>query len=167
MTTVHDSSAASLSGEEVPLRRFEGKALLIVNTASKCGFTPQYAGLEKLHKAYGARGFAVLGFPCNQFGGQEPGDAAEIASFCSLTYDVTFPMFAKVDVNGGNAHPLFKFLKSAKPGTLGFEAIKWNFTKFLVGRDGTVVERYSPMTKPEGLAKAIEGAARGSLSDWG
>jgi glutathione peroxidase len=156
MTTVHDFSATSLSGEEVPLRRFDGKVLLIVNTASKCGFTPQYAGLEKLHKAYGARGFAVLGFPCNQFGGQEPGDAAEIASFCSLTYDVTFPMFAKLDVNGGNAHPLFKFLKSAKPGTLGFEAIKWNFTKFLIGRDGTVVERYSPMTKPEELAKAIE-----------
>ena len=156
MTTVHDFSATSLSGEEVPLSRFKGKALLIVNTASKCGFTPQYAGLEKLHKAYGARGFAVLGFPCNQFGGQEPGDAAEIASFCSLSYDVTFPMFAKVDVNGGKAHPLFKFLKSAKPGTLGFEAIKWNFTKFLIGRDGTVAERYSPMTKPEELAKAIE-----------
>ena len=156
MTTVHDFSATSLSGEEVPLSRFDGKVLLIVNTASKCGFTPQYEGLEKLHKAYGARGFEVLGFPCNQFGGQEPGDAAEIASFCSLTYDVTFPMFAKVDVNGGNAHPLFKFLKSAKPGTLGFEAIKWNFTKFLIGRDGTVVERYSPMTKPEELAKAIE-----------
>jgi glutathione peroxidase len=156
MTTVHDFSALSLSGEEVPLSRFEGKVLLIVNTASKCGFTPQYEGLTKLHKAYGARGFEVLGFPCNQFGGQEPGDAAEIASFCSLTYDVTFPMFAKVDVNGGNAHPLFKFLKSAKPGTFGFEAIKWNFTKFLIGRDGTPVERYSPMTKPEELAKAIE-----------
>ena len=156
MTTVYDFSATSLSGEEVPLSRFDGKVLLIVNTASKCGFTPQYAALEKLHKAYGPRGFEVLGFPCNQFGGQEPGDAAEIASFCSLTYDVTFPMFAKVDVNGGDAHPLFKFLKSAKPGTLGFEAIKWNFTKFLIGRDGTPVERYSPMTKPEELAKAIE-----------
>jgi glutathione peroxidase len=156
MTAVHDFSARSLSGEEVPLSRFDGKVLLIVNTASKCGFTPQYAGLEKLHKAYAARGFEVLGFPCNQFGGQEPGNAAEIASFCSLTYDVTFPMFAKVDVNGANAHPLFKFLKSAKPGTLGFEAIKWNFTKFLIGRDGTPMERYSPMTKPEELAKAIE-----------
>jgi glutathione peroxidase len=156
MTAVRDFSASSLSGEEVPLSRFDGKVLLIVNTASKCGFTPQYAGLEKLHKAYAARGFEVLGFPCNQFGGQEPGNAEEIASFCSLTYDVTFPMFAKVDVNGANAHPLFKFLKSAKPGTLGFEAIKWNFTKFLIGRDGMPVERYSPMTKPEDLAKAIE-----------
>jgi glutathione peroxidase len=156
MTTVYDFSAESLSGEEVPLRRFEGKVLLIVNTASKCGFTPQYAGLEKLHQAYRARGFEVLGFPCNQFGGQEPGSAEEIASFCSLTYDVTFPMFAKVEVNGGNAHPLFKFLKHAKPGTLGFEAVKWNFTKFLIGRDGGVVERYSPITRPEELAKSIE-----------
>jgi glutathione peroxidase len=156
MTTAYDFSAESLSGEEVPLRRFEGKVLLIVNTASKCGFTPQYAGLEELHQAFGARGFEVLGFPCNQFGGQEPGSAEEIASFCSLTYDVTFPMFAKVEVNGGNAHPLFKFLKHAKPGTLGFEAVKWNFTKFLIGRDGGVVERYSPLTKPEELAKSIE-----------
>ena len=156
MTTVYDFSATSLSGEEVPLRRFEGKVLLIVNTASKCGFTPQYAGLTKLHKAYGPRGFEVLGFPCNQFGGQESGGAEEIGSFCSLTYDVTFPMFAKVEVNGAGAHPLFKFLKHAKPGTLGFEAVKWNFTKFLIGRDGGVVERYSPMTKPEELAKNIE-----------
>jgi glutathione peroxidase len=156
MKTIYDFSATSLSGEEVPLRRFEGKVLLIVNTASKCGFTPQYAGLEKLHQAYGARGFEVLGFPCNQFGGQEPGDEEEIASFCSRTYDVTFPMFAKVEVNGAGAHPLFKFLKHAKPGTLGFEVIKWNFTKFLTGRDGRVMERYSPMTRPEELAKSIE-----------
>ena len=156
MTTVYDFSAKLLSGGEIPLSQFTGKALLIVNTASKCGFTPQYSGLEKLHKAYAARGFEVLGFPCNQFGGQEPGNAEEIGNFCSLTYDVTFPMFAKVDVNGGNAHPLFKFLKSAKPGTLGFEAIKWNFTKFLCGRDGTVVERFSPLTKPEELEKRIE-----------
>jgi glutathione peroxidase len=156
MKTVYDFSAVSLLGEEVPLRGFEGKVLLIVNTASKCGFTQQYAGLEKLHQAYGARGFEVLGFPCNQFGAQEPGGAEEIANFCSRTYDVTFPMFAKVEVNGGNAHPLFKFLKRARPGTLGFEAIKWNFTKFLSDRKGRVVERYSPMTWPEELAKDIE-----------
>ncbi|MGO9485868.1 MAG: glutathione peroxidase [Rhodomicrobium sp.] len=156
MTTVYDFSAASLSGEEIPLSQFAGKVLLIVNTASKCGFTPQYSGLEKLHKAYGARGFEVLGFPCNQFGGQEPGGAEEIASFCSLTYDVTFPMFAKVDVNGSKAHPLYKFLKRAKPGTLGIGAIKWNFTKFLTDRNGTVVERFSPMSKPEELETRIE-----------
>ncbi len=156
MTTVYDFSAASLSGEEIPLSQFAGKVLLIVNTASKCGFTPQYSGLEKLHKAYGARGFEVLGFPCNQFGGQEPGGAEEIANFCSLTYDVTFPMFAKVDVNGSKAHPLYKFLKRAKPGTLGIGAIKWNFTKFLTDRNGTVVERFSPMSKPEELETRIE-----------
>ncbi len=153
---MYDFSAASLSGEEIPLSQFAGKVLLIVNTASKCGFTPQYSGLEKLHKAYGARGFEVLGFPCNQFGGQEPGGAEEIASFCSLTYDVTFPMFAKVDVNGSKAHPLYKFLKRAKPGTLGIGAIKWNFTKFLTDRNGTVVERFSPMSKPEELETRIE-----------
>ncbi|MGO9172282.1 MAG: glutathione peroxidase [Rhodomicrobium sp.] len=156
MTTVYDFSAKSLSGEEIPLSQFQGKVLLIVNTASKCGFTPQYTGLENLHKKYSAQGFEVLGFPCNQFGSQEPGDADEIKSFCSLNYDVTFPMFGKVEVNGRNAHPLFKFLKHAKPGSLGFEAIKWNFTKFLVDRSGAVVERYSPMTKPEELQTSIE-----------
>jgi glutathione peroxidase len=156
MTSVYDFSAKSLSGEEIPLSQFEGKVLLIVNTASKCGFTPQYSGLEKLHKAYAARGFEVLGFPCNQFGGQEPGDADEIKNFCSLTYDVTFPMFAKVEVNGAGTHPLYKYLKSAKPGTLGFQAVKWNFTKFLVDRNGAAVERFSPLTKPEELEKSIE-----------
>ncbi len=156
MTTVYDFSAKTLSGKDIPLSQFRGNVLLIVNTASRCGFTPQYSGLQKLHEAYAPRGFAVLGFPCNQFGGQEPGDAEEIKTFCSLTYDVTFPMFAKADVNGSNAHPLYKFLKSAKPGTLGVAAIKWNFTKFLTGRDGAVVERFSPMTKPEDLESRIE-----------
>jgi len=156
MTTVYDFSAKSLSGEELPLGRFRGKVLLIVNTASKCGFTPQYTGLEKLHETYSARGFEVLGFPCNQFGSQEPGNAEEIASFCSRTYGITFPMFAKVEVNGSHAHPLFQYLKRAKPGTLGFESIKWNFTKFLADRNGAVIERYSPMTKPEELKKRIE-----------
>jgi len=156
MATVYDFSAKSLSGEEIALSKFRGKVLLIVNTASKCGFTPQYSGLEKLHETYSASGFEVLGFPCNQFGSQEPGNAEEIASFCSLTYNVTFPMFAKVDVNGAKAHPLFKFLKRAKPGTLGFEGVKWNFTKFLIDRNGAPVERYAPTTKPEELQKSIE-----------
>ncbi len=156
MATVYDFSAKSLSGEEIPLSKFRGKALLIVNTASRCGFTPQYSGLEKLHKTYGASGFEVLGFPCNQFGSQEPGNAEQIASFCSLRYGVTFPMFAKVDVNGRHAHPLFRFLKHAIPGTLGFEGVKWNFTKFLTDRNGAPVERYAPRTKPEELRKSIE-----------
>ncbi len=156
MTTVYDFSAKSLSGEEIPLSKFKGKVLLIVNTASKCGFTPQYSGLEKLQETYSARGFEVLGFPCNQFGSQEPGNAEEIASFCSLNYGVTFPMFAKVDVNGAGAHPLYQYLKRAKPGSLGFQSIKWNFTKFLAGRNGAVTARYSPMTKPEELEKSIE-----------
>ncbi|MGP0042408.1 MAG: glutathione peroxidase [Rhodomicrobium sp.] len=156
MASVYDFSAASLSGEEIPLSKFRGKVLLIVNTASKCGFTPQYTGLEKLHETYGPRGFEVLGFPCNQFGAQEPGNAEEIGSFCSLTYGVTFPMFAKVDVNGAGAHPLFKYLKRAKPGSLGFQSIKWNFTKFLANRNGAPVARYSPLTKPEELQKSIE-----------
>jgi glutathione peroxidase len=156
MTSVYDFAARSLSGEDIPLGKFRGKVLLIANTASKCGFTPQYAGLEKLRETFGPQGFEVLGFPCNQFGGQEPGSAEDIASFCSLNYGVTFPMFAKVDVNGANAHPLFKFLKRAKPGTLGFEVIKWNFTKFLVNRNGIAVARFSPMTRPEELQKNIE-----------
>ncbi len=156
MATVYDFSAKSLSGEEIPLSKFRGKVLLIVNTASRCGFTPQYSGLQKLHENYSARGFEVLGFPCNQFGSQEPGNAEQIASFCSRKYGITFPMFAKVDVNGTKAHPLFKFLKHAVPGTLGFEGVKWNFTKFLTGRNGAPVERYAPMTKPEELQKSIE-----------
>ena len=156
MTSVHDFTAKSLSGEDVSLADFRGKVLLIVNTASKCGFTPQYAGLEKLHEELSPRGFAVLGFPCNQFGQQEPGDAQEIQKFCSLSYNVTFPMFAKIDVNGANAHPLYEFLKSEKSGLLGIEAIKWNFSKFLVDQEGRVVERYAPTTTPASLKGDIE-----------
>lgn len=156
MPGIHDFSATTLDGHEQSLADYKGKVVLIVNTASKCGFTPQYEGLEQLHREYSPRGLVILGFPCNQFGAQEPGDAAEIASFCSLTYQVSFPMFAKVDVNGDHAHPLFRFLKAAKPGLLGTEGIKWNFTKFLVGKDGEVVGRYAPATKPEELRKEIE-----------
>jgi glutathione peroxidase len=156
MTSVHDFTAKSLSGEDVSLADYRGKVLLIVNTASKCGFTPQYAGLEKLHEELSPRGFAVLGFPCNQFGQQEPGDAQEIQKFCSLSYNVTFPMFAKIDVNGANAHPLYEFLKSEKSGLLGIEAIKWNFSKFLVDQQGRVVERYAPTTTPASLKGDIE-----------
>jgi len=156
MTNVFDFSAKGLNGEDVPLADFRGKVLLIVNTASKCGFTPQYAGLEQLHEELGPRGFAVLGFPCNQFGQQEPGDAEEIRNFCSLTYNVSFPLFAKIDVNGDDAHPLFRHLKAQKAGLLGSEAIKWNFTKFLIDRDGNVVDRYAPTTKPEALRSDIE-----------
>ncbi len=156
MTSVHDFSAKSLSGEDVSLADYRGKVLLIVNTASKCGFTPQYAGLEKLHEELSPRGFAVLGFPCNQFGQQEPGDAQEIQNFCSLSYNVTFPMFAKIEVNGEGAHPLYEFLKSQKPGLLGIEAIKWNFSKFLVDQQGRVVERYAPTTTPASLKGDVE-----------
>ena len=156
MTTVYNFSATSVSGEEIPLKNFQGKVLLIVNTASKCGFTPQYTGLEELHKKYAALGFEVLAFPCNQFGGQEPGDTEEIKNFCALTYNVTFPLFGKIDVNGKSAHPLFGFLKRAKPGLLRSESIKWNFTKFLVDRNGAVVGRFAPLTKPEELQTRIE-----------
>ena len=156
MTRIYDFTATSLAGEEVSLRDFQGQVLLIVNTASACGFTPQYKGLQELHQKYVERGFAVLGFPCNQFGAQEPGNAEEIANFCSLTYDVTFPVFAKIDVNGSGADPLYGELKKQAPGFLGTEGIKWNFTKFLVGRDGQVVERYAPTTKPEEIAADIE-----------
>ena len=156
MTSVHDFSAKSLTGEDVSLADYRGKVLLIVNTASKCGFTPQYAGLEKLHEELSPRGFAVLGFPCNQFGQQEPGDAQEIQNFCSLSYNVTFPMFAKIEVNGPGAHPLYEFLKSQKPGLLGIEAIKWNFSKFLVDQQGRVVERYAPTTTPASLKGDVE-----------
>jgi glutathione peroxidase len=143
-------------GSEADLSPYAGKVLLIVNTASKCGFTPQYEGLEALHRRYADRGLAVLAFPCNQFGGQEPGDAEEIASFCRLTYDVTFEVFAKVDVNGPAAAPLFEHLKHQAKGLLGSEAIKWNFTKFLVDRSGAVVARYAPTTKPDAIAEDIE-----------
>ena len=156
MTMVYDFSAKAITGEDVSLSVFRGKALLIVNTASKCGFTSQYDGLEKLHQEFAPRGFAVLGFPCNQFGAQEPGDEAQIRNFCSLTYHVTFPMFAKIDVNGAGAHPLYEFLKSEKAGLLGIEAIKWNFTKFLVDQQGRVVERYAPTTTPASLRGDIE-----------
>jgi len=139
-----------------PIGDYRGKVLLIVNVASKCGFTPQYEGLEALHRKYGAKDFEVLGFPCNQFGGQEPGDAAEIANFCKTSYDVTFPVFAKIEVNGANADPLYRFLKKQKKGILGTEAIKWNFTKFLVGKDGKVLGRFAPSVKPEDLAGKIE-----------
>jgi glutathione peroxidase len=152
---IYDFTAKSLGGEDVALKNFEGQVLLIVNTASACGFTPQYKGLEALQQAYGPRGFSVLGFPCNQFGKQEPGDEKQIEQFCSINYAVTFPMFAKVDVNGGNAHPLYRYLKDEKSGLLG-SSIKWNFTKFLVDRSGKVVGRYAPTAKPEALTKEIE-----------
>ncbi len=156
MTTLLELSAPSLEGREVALSNFTGQVLLVVNTASKCGFTPQYAGLQALYDRYKDRGFAVLGFPCNQFGAQEPGDAAEIGAFCERNYGVGFPMFAKVEVNGPGAHPVFKHLKRAAPGLLGSQAIKWNFTKFLVDRNGKVVERFAPTTRPEDLTSAIE-----------
>ncbi|MGA3301982.1 MAG: glutathione peroxidase [Methylovirgula sp.] len=156
MGTVYDFSAKQLGGDDISLDRFRGEVLLIVNVASKCGFTPQYEGLEALQRKYHARGFSVLGFPCNQFGSQEPGDAKEIAQFCKLTYDVSFPMFDKIDVNGVHAHPLYEFLKSEQKGLLGTEPIKWNFTKFLVDRQGEVKGRYAPTTKPAEIASAIE-----------
>jgi glutathione peroxidase len=155
MAGIYDFKAKSLAGEDISLKRFEGQVLLIVNTASACGFTPQYTGLEALYQALHPRGFSVLGFPCNQFGNQEPGDAKQIEQFCSTNYAVTFPMFAKIDVNGSKAHPLFDYLKSKKAGLLG-PSIKWNFTKFLVDRSGKVVARHAPTAKPEGLAREIE-----------
>lgn len=155
MAGIYDFTATSLAGETVPLKRFEGQVLLIVNTASACGFTPQYAGLEALQRRLGHRGFSVLGFPCNQFGSQEPGDAGQIQQFCAGKYDVTFPMFAKIDVNGADAHPLYRYLKNQQSGLLG-SSIKWNFTKFVVDRAGNVVARHAPTTKPETLTKEIE-----------
>jgi glutathione peroxidase len=152
---VHAFNAVSLSGNPIDLRQYLGKVILIVNTASQCGFTPQYKGLETLHQQFKDRGFAVLGFPCNQFGQQEPGDAAAIGAFCEKNYGVSFPLFAKIDVNGENAHPLFKFLKKAAPGLLGSEAIKWNFTKFLIRKDGSVHKRYAPQTSPASIAEDI------------
>lgn len=145
-----------LNGEPATLGDYAGRVLLIVNTASRCGFTPQYQGLEALHRRYGDQGLTVLGFPCNQFGGQEPGDAAEIGAFCEKNYGVSFPLFAKIQVNGPQAHPLYQALKAAAPGVLGSEAIKWNFTKFLVNRQGRVTQRYAPTTRPEELAGDIE-----------
>jgi len=154
--SVYDYSAKTLDGQDVSLADYRGQVLLIVNTASKCGFTPQYEGLEALYKAHKDRGFTVLAFPCNQFGAQEPGNAEEIANFCSLTYDVTFPVMSKIDVNGADAHPLYRYLKKEQKGLLGTEAIKWNFTKFLIGKDGQVVERFAPTVKPEDLKVAVE-----------
>jgi len=154
--TLADFSAIRPDGSEADLAEFAGKVVLIVNTASKCGFTPQYAGLEALWEKYGRRGFAVIGFPCNQFGAQEPGSADDIASFCSLNYGVSFPMMAKVEVNGDGAAPLYQWLKAEAPGILGSKRVKWNFTKFLIGRDGKVVRRYAPTDKPESLAADIE-----------
>ncbi len=156
MASVHDFSVRDIHGDEVPLERYRGKVLLIVNTASKCGFTPQYKGLEALYRKYGKQGLEVLGFPCNQFGKQEPGDEEEIEQFCDLNFAVSFPLFSKVDVNGGNAHPLYRHLTREAPGVLGSKRIKWNFTKFLINRDGEVVQRYGPTTTPEQIEADIE-----------
>ena len=156
--TVFDFSARSITGADRPLAEFRGQVLLIVNVASKCGFTPQYRGLEALHRKLGPLGLVVLGFPCDQFGHQEPGTEAEILKFCNLSYDVTFPLFAKIEVNGEGAHPLYKWLKEEQPGFLGSEGIKWNFTKFLVDRNGKVLKRYAPNDTPESIAGDIEKA---------
>jgi glutathione peroxidase len=155
MTTLYDFTTQTIDGQTQALDAYRGQVLLIVNVASQCGFTPQYTGLEALYRKHKGKGFAVLGFPCDQFGHQEPGDEAEIKSFCSLRYDVSFPLFAKVHVNGDDAHPLYKFLKSERKGLLGSEAIKWNFTKFLVDKDGNVVKRYAPQDTPESLEKDL------------
>lgn len=155
MTTAYDFSARTIDGEERPLSDYRGRPMLIVNVASKCGFTPQYTGLEALYRRHRDAGLVVLGFPCDQFGHQEPGDEAEIAQFCSLNYDVSFPMFAKIDVNGPDAHPLYQWLKKEKSGLLGIGAIKWNFTKFLVDRSGHVVKRYAPTDTPEAIEKDL------------
>jgi glutathione peroxidase len=156
--SIYDFSAKSLDGKQADLAAVKGKVLLIVNVASQCGMTPQYKGLEEIYEKYGERGFLVLGFPCNQFGAQEPGDSTQIAQFCEVNYGVKFPMFEKIDVNGDDAHPLFKFLKKAAPGLLGTKDIKWNFTKFLVGRDGKVLDRYAPTTRPDAITGDIEKA---------
>ncbi len=158
MTTVYDFEALTINGKSVPLSQYQGKPMLIVNTASACGFTPQFAGLEELHKTYGKKGLVVLGFPCNQFGAQDAGSNDEIAEFCQLNYGVSFPMMAKIDVNGGDAHPLYQWLSAEAPGLLGTKAIKWNFTKFLVGKDGQVLKRYAPTDTPKSMADDIEAA---------
>jgi glutathione peroxidase len=158
MASVYDFEAQQIGGQVVPLAQFRGKPLLIVNTASACGFTPQFAGLEELHRQYGARGLVVLGFPCNQFGHQDPGSNEEIAQFCQVNYGVSFPMMQKIAVNGAEAHPLYRWLTAEAPGLLGSKAIKWNFTKFLVGKDGSVIRRYAPQDAPAKLARDIEAA---------
>ncbi|MES2052415.1 MAG: glutathione peroxidase [Pseudomonadota bacterium] len=156
--TIYSFEATNINGKTIPLDAFKGKVMLIVNTASKCGFTPQFGGLEELHKSYAGKGLAVLGFPCNQFGSQDPGADGEIEQFCQLNYGVSFPMMSKIDVNGPAAHPLYKWLSAEAPGILGSKAIKWNFTKFLVGKNGKVIRRYAPTDKPADLAKDIEAA---------
>jgi glutathione peroxidase len=158
VSTIYDFEALSIDGQPVSLEQFRGQAMLIVNTASACGFTPQFAGLEKLHQTYGGKGLAVLGFPCNQFGSQDPGSNEEIGAFCQRNYGVSFPMMSKIEVNGADAHPLYRWLTAEAPGLLGSKAIKWNFTKFLVGKDGRVIKRYAPQDAPEKLAKDIEAA---------
>ena len=156
MSQLYSFSARSLQGDDISLERYRGKVLLIVNTASECGFTPQYAGLQALYERYAARGLEILGFPCNQFGKQEPGDAQQIDAFCEKNYRVKFPMFDKIDVNGAHAHPLYRYLTEEAPGVLGTEAIKWNFTKFLIDREGRPVKRYAPVTKPDAIEPDIE-----------
>ena len=158
MSTVYDFEALQINGKSVALSQFKGKVMLIVNTASACGFTPQFAGLEDLHESYGSQGLVVLGFPCNQFGAQDAGSNTEIAEFCQLNYGVSFSMMAKIDVNGPQAHPLYQWLSKEAPGLLGSKAIKWNFTKFLIGKDGQVLKRYAPTDTPTGMAKDIEAA---------
>ena len=158
MSTVYDFSANNIQGKSVKLDKFKGKVMLVVNTASACGFTPQFGGLEELHKNFGSKGLVVLGFPCNQFGAQDSGSNGEIAEFCQLNYGVSFPMMEKVDVNGGGAHPLFQWLTAEAPGLLGSKTIKWNFTKFLIGKDGAVLKRYAPTDTPASMAKDIEAA---------
>lgn len=157
-STIYDFKARQIDGRDIDLSAFRGKVMLIVNTASQCGFTPQFGGLEELHQAYGGKGLVVLGFPCNQFGAQDPGEDSDIASFCQVNYGVSFPMMSKVEVNGPQAHPLYQWLASAAPGLLGSKSIKWNFTKFLVGKDGRVIRRYAPLDKPADLARDIEAA---------
>ena len=161
MSGIYAFSALQINGKSTALKKFRGKPMLIVNTASACGFTPQFAGLEELHQTYGARGLVVLGFPCNQFGTQDPGSNSEIAEFCQLNYGVSFPMMAKIDVNGPQAAPLYQWLSAEAPGLLGSKAIKWNFTKFLIGKDGKVIRRYAPTDTPASLAKDVEAALAG------
>ncbi len=158
MASVYDFDALGIDGKDVPLKKFKGKAILIVNTASACGFTPQFAGLELLHERFSKQGLVVLGFPCNQFGAQDAGSNGDIAAFCQLNFGVTFPMMAKIEVNGEQAHPLYRWLSAQAPGLLGSKSIKWNFTKFLVAKDGRVIKRYAPTDTPESLVKDIEAA---------
>jgi glutathione peroxidase len=160
MPTIYDFDAQSITGQPVKLADYQGQVLLIVNTASQCGFTPQFKGLQALHEQYGTKGLTVLGFPSNEFGGQDPGANDEIASFCEMNYGVSFPMMAKIEVNGKAAHPLYQWLKAEKPGLLGIEAIKWNFTKFLIGKDGRVLKRYAPQDAPEKIAADVEAALK-------